>query len=140
MKMKMMPHLKLFLLASLALAGFAGCGHKAAKAGLEGRWTGYDVARPAEPCVVTINGNQLEYRGAQSNDWVRGTFVLNEAAQPKQMDLAVQEAPPGGAGKTYLVIYEQQGDEMKVAVPGNGQRPVDFAAKPQVRVYSFKRD
>jgi hypothetical protein len=38
------------------------------------------------------------------------------------------------------VIYEQQGDEMKVAVPGNGQRPVDFAAKPQVRVYSFKRD
>lgn len=138
--MKMMPHLKLCLLASLALAGLAGCGHKAAKAGLEGRWTGYDVARPAEQCVVTINGNQLEYRGAQSNDWVRGTFVLNEAAQPKQMDLLVQEPPQSATGKAILVIYEMQGDEMKVAVPGTPERPADFSPKPQVRIFSFKRD
>ena len=52
----------------------------------------------------------------------------------------MQEPASSGHGQTILVIYDMQGDEMKVAVPGTPERPADFSLKPQVRIYSFKRD
>lgn len=133
-------------LTILLLAAVAGCGksktEKAVeKAGMEGGWSGFDVTRPAEVCKVTITGSQLEYRGARTNDWCSGSFVLNETAQPRQMDLAIQ-GPPEIAGRTMLFIYDLQGDEMKVAGvdPGNPQRPTAFVGSRQTRVWSFKRD
>jgi uncharacterized protein (TIGR03067 family) len=140
--MKTKPHFKLCALAAFLLVGIAGCSKKAAeKTGVEGNWTGFDMARPAEVCKVMISGNQLEYRGAQSNDWCTGTFVLDETAEPKTMDLTIQ-GPQEIAGRTMLLIYEQQGDEMKVAgaQPGAPVRPVDFSLGQQTRVWSFKRD
>ena len=140
--MKKIQCFKLCALAALLLAGVTGCSKpKADKTSVEGNWTGFDVARPAEVCKVTITGNQLEYRGAQTNDWCTGIFVLNETVQPMQMDLTVQ-GPPQIAGRMMLLIYEQQGDEMKVAgaEPGAPVRPVNFSPSQQTRVWSFKRD
>jgi uncharacterized protein (TIGR03067 family) len=133
-------------LTILLLAAIAGCGksktEKAAeKTGMEGRWTGFDMTRPAEACKVTITGNQLEYRGAQTNDWCIGSFVLNDSAQLRQMDLTIQ-GPPEIAGRKMLFIYDLQGDEMKVAgvEPGSPLRPATFTSSRQTRVWSFKRD
>jgi uncharacterized protein (TIGR03067 family) len=133
-------------LTILLLAGIAGCSkEKTPKTvgnfGIEGHWTGFDLTRPTEVCTVTITGKQLEYRGARTNDWCSGSFVLNESAQPWQMDLAV-EGPPQIAGRKMLLIYEQQGDEMKVAgaEPGVPLRPVNFSPSRQSRVWSFKRN
>ena len=140
--MKTISHLTVCVLAGILFAGIAGCSKKPAeKTGVEGNWTGFDVARPAEVCSVMISGNQLEYRGAQTNDFCVGAFVLNDSVQPMQMDLTVQQ-PPQIAGRTMLLICELQGDEMKVAgaQPGAPVRPVDFSLSQQTRVWSFKRD
>ena len=136
--------LKLCGLAGLVLAGVIGCTARSepAKVGLDGRWTGYNVQQPEAMCTVTINGNQAEYRGAQPLDWLRGSFVLNEQAQPKQMDLNITDAGDinrNDVGTTALMIYERRGDELKVAVSGQ-ERPTNFTGGPNIRIYSFRRD
>lgn len=140
--MNTIRNLTVCTLAILLTAGMVGCGKpKSEKSSIQGHWTGFDLTRPAEQCSVTITGNQLEYRGARTNDWCRGTFVLNGSAQPVQMDLIVQEPPPI-AGKTMLLIQDLKGDEMKVAgaEPGVPLRPGNFSPGRQSRVWSFKRD
>lgn len=136
--------LKSCLLIALLLASLAGCGKSTSKkAALEGRWIGFEPARPEARCVLIITGSQFDYRGALSNDWCRGTFVLNEQAEPRQLDLTLQEiAAPGYVGKVSLAIYELQADELKVAAaePGTPSRPASLAGGPGVRVFSFKRE
>ena len=135
-------HLMPGLLASLMLAGVVGCGKPMPPATglLAGHWEGVEVGQPAGRYAITITANELEYRGAQSNDWCRGTFVLNESAQPMPMDLVIH-ASPGAAGKTMLLICELRGDELKVAgaQPGNPKRPADFSTNQQTRIWSFLR-
>ena len=110
-----MKRLQFFSVCAAALLSITGCSKpKAEQTSVEGRWTGFDAARPTEVCTVMITGNLLEYRGARTNDFCMGTFVLNESVQPMQMDLTVQQ-PPQIAGRTMLLICELQGDEMKVA-------------------------
>lgn len=134
-------NLTLSALVLLLAAGLPGCRKQSqtAKSNIEGHWTGFDLARPAEKLQLTITGDQLEYHGAQADDWCRGTFVLNETTQPAQMDLVIKEPPQAVA--TLLVIYELQGDEIKVARADPGKpRPADFTPSKQVKVLSFKRD
>lgn len=145
-KMKITRRLSATGLTIVLLAGLVGCGKSRTgtaeqKTRFEGNWSGFDVTQPAEVCKVTITGNQLEYRGAQSNDWCVGSFILDESAQPKQMDLTVQ-GPPEIAGKVMLFIYQQQGNEMKVSGAASGLplRLVDFSPSQQSRVWSFKRE
>ena len=135
--------LKVCVLAGLVLAGVMGCSSQSepAKRGLDGRWTGYDVEQPDAKCTLAINGNQAEYRGAQPGDWLRGSFVLNEQVQPRQMDLNIKEAGDANlndVGTTARVIYELRGDELKVAVSSQ-ERPTNFAGGPSIHVFSFRR-
>ncbi len=137
-------HLKSCLLVGSLLACLIGCSKPALKSEtLEGRWTGFEGDQPNAKCTLTITGTNLDYRGVQSNDWCRGTFVLNEWTQPRQLDLTIQEiADPQYAGKSLLGIYEFQGEALKVAVaePGSAQRPAGLAGGQGVRVFTFKRD
>ncbi|HKW30413.1 MAG TPA: TIGR03067 domain-containing protein [Verrucomicrobiae bacterium] len=133
---------KRWLLAVLLLSVAVGCSRqKTVKTSLEGQWAGHEASPPNAECKATIAGNQLEFRGAQSNDWCRGVFVLDEKTQPRQMDLAIQESPQN-VGVTALAIYEQQGNDLKIAVapPGDPQRPVDFISGPSTRVVILKRE
>ncbi len=128
-------------LTVLLLGAAVGCSRqKMVKTSLEGQWTGHEASPPNAPCEVTVTGNRLEYRGAQSNDWTRGVLVLNEKAQPMQLDLTIQEAPQN-VGATVLAIYEQQGNDLKIAAasPGDPQRPANFISGPSTRVVIFKR-
>jgi uncharacterized protein (TIGR03067 family) len=141
--MKTMSHLKLCLLAGLLVAGVAGCSHKPAKPALDGRWTGFEVRQPNSKCTLAIDGGQMEYHGANSNDWIRGTFVINDKVQPAQMDITLME-PVGSpyTGKIALGVYELQGDELKVAAaePGSNLRPGNVAGGPNIQAFVFKRE
>lgn len=142
--MKTNQQLRMGLLAGLVLAAIVGCSKPEAKmTTLEGRWIGFQGGHPDATCTLVISGTQLDYRGAQSNDWCRGSFVLNEEAQPMQLDLTMQAiSDPDYVGKTALGIYELKGGELRVAVaePGSGQRPANLAGEQGVRVFSFKRE
>jgi RNA polymerase sigma factor (sigma-70 family) len=111
------------------------------KQSLQGRWTGANTAHPGETCTLNISGDQIEYRGAEPNDWVRGTFVLNERAEPKQMDVTIA-APAGESGKTILLIYQSAANNITLAAGphGTSQRPVDFTPGPQVDVLELQRN
>ena len=101
------------------------------------------AGQPTAKCTLTISGAQFDYRGAQSNDWCRGTFVVNEQTQPKQIDMAIQEiAVQQYLGKTIPAIFELNGDELKVAAaePGSAVRPASLGGGQGIRVFSFKRD
>ena len=100
-----------------------------------------DLVHPDTKCELTITGTNLDFRGIAPDDWCRGTFVLNEQAQPKQLDLMLNEAAPGSVGKLNLVIYDIQGNELKIAAcqPGSPQRPADFTPTTEVRVLTFTR-
>jgi uncharacterized protein (TIGR03067 family) len=142
--MRTLSQLKVCVVAGLVLAGAVGCSKQSqpARPRLDGHWTGYDVQQPDAKCTVAINGNQLEYRSAQPLDWLRGSFVLNEQAQPVQMDFSIKEAGDisiNDVGTTALMIYELRGDELRVAVCSQ-ERPTSFAGGQGVRVLSFRRD
>ncbi len=142
--MKILNQLKICGLAGLVLAGVVGCtAHsEPTRPSLDGRWTGYDVQQPEMKCTVAINGNQLEYRGTQPADWLRGSLVLNEHTQPRQMDLTITDAGEvnrNDVGTTTLLIYDLQRNELKVAV-SNQVRPTNFAGGQGIHVFAFKRD
>ena len=60
-----------------------------------------------------------------------GTFKLNPAATPKEIDMMVAETPKDDfKGKTSLAIYELDGDTLKwcANAPGKDARPKEFSA------------
>ena len=143
--MKTMTHLKLWLFAGILAVVAAGCGQKENKSApsLEGRWTGYDITQPGTKCTLTITSSQIDYRGGNSNDWCRLSFVKNDQVQPPQMDVTFLESPAHElVGKTALGIYGLEGDRLSVAVsePGSNERPVSLTGGPHVRVFSFRRE
>src|SRR5689334_18230488 len=125
----------LFAITTGLLLVAAGCGHSSKQSkGIEGHWSGFNARHPDYACTVNIAGNQLEYHGTDTNDWVRGTFVIREDVKPNEMDLTVAE-PPKESNHRILAIYQVDGDEMTVAI-SSVQRPVDFATNTQNEVFS----
>jgi len=114
-----------------------GCGHSS-KQNIQGHWSGFNAKHPDYACTVNIAGNQLEYHGADSNDWARGTFVLRKDVEPNGMDMTVLE-PSKSANQMIYAIYQVNGSEMTVAI-SSSQRPVDFSTNTQNEVFNFKRD
>jgi len=141
-KMKTTCLVGLIALTTGLLLVASGCGHSSKPGqGVDGHWSGFKTTSPDYTCTVDITGNQLEYRGADANDRMRATFILHDDAEPKQMDLTIQE-PIEQSNKVILVIYQLDGDTLTVATSSHGvsQRPVDFTRNPQSDVFKFKRD
>ena len=58
----------------------------------------------------------------------KGTFKLDVAKKPKELDITYTEGPE--KGKTLLAIYDLQGDTYKVCIDVEGKgRPTEFASK-----------
>lgn len=131
------------LVASLFLAGVAGCGQKAEqKATLEGRWSGYE-SRDNQKITLALTGNRFAYWDAQTNEVGSGTFTVNDSVQPRQMDLTFEQIPaPQYMGKVSLAIYELQGDTLRFAgsEPGSTMRPTNIAGGQGVRTFTFRRE
>jgi uncharacterized protein (TIGR03067 family) len=106
--------------------------------GLQGLWKGSNTAHPGKSCTVNITGDQIEYRGTDSGDWLRGTFVLNDSVEPKQLDITILEPAKG----FILCIYQTNEDRITIAAAehGSNRRPGAFTPGRQVDVLALQHD
>jgi uncharacterized protein (TIGR03067 family) len=75
---------------------------------------------------VVIKGNTLRMSDDQGGE--SGTFKLNRAKKPHEIDLVFKEGPKGDVERTALGIYELDGDNLKLAWrKDGGPRPTEFA-------------
>jgi uncharacterized protein (TIGR03067 family) len=64
----------------------------------------------------------------------KGTVKLDPSAKPKTMDITSTDGP--NKGKTFLTIYEIDGDTMRVCYDLSGKsRPTEFKTKPNTQLY-----
>ena len=71
----------------------------------------------------------------------QGTVKLNPAAKPKEMDITGTDGP--NKGKTFLAIYERNGDTLRVCYDLSGKaRPTEFKTKEDTLLYlvTYKRE
>jgi uncharacterized protein (TIGR03067 family) len=132
-------------LIAAVLLGVSGCStpHKSGAGALQGRWSGREIGgTPETPRQLVISGKQFDYRGADPDDWGKGTFTLREDTQPKQLLVTLTECGPGQyAGKTSCMIYKIEGGTLTAAAnePGNPAAPLSFDA-PGARRMVFKKE
>jgi len=127
-----MKLLLLFLLAALTCPrAFAEDDVKA----LQGTWKPEKAelggeALPADALQqivlkITENAYKVTISGEDQND--EGTFVVDTAAKPKTM--TVKSVKGANEGKTFLAIYELDGDVFRVCYALEGTKfPTEFAS------------
>ncbi|HTL54340.1 MAG TPA: hypothetical protein VL361_01620 [Candidatus Limnocylindrales bacterium] len=133
-----------FLSIILLLSAW-GCStlHKSDATALQGTWTGRETGvTPATPRLLIISGTQMEYRGAISNDWGKGTFTVREDTQPKQLVVGLTECGiPQYVGKTCYLIYKIESGTLTLSAnePGSPTPPLSFDAE-HARHMEFKKE
>jgi uncharacterized protein (TIGR03067 family) len=135
------------LIACLSLACVTGCSKQTAEKStvqstIQGRWVGFEKDA-SEKLTLEFSGNQFTYWDSKTNEIGGGTFVINDTAQPKQMDLTFERIDPAELrGKVAPAIFELNGDSLTFAgaEPGSTQRPTSIAGGDRVRVFTFKRE
>ena len=124
--------LTIVLLSVIILASGCSTWHKSGSNVLQGTWQGYQIGQPKEAVYrIVISGNNLDFRGASSNDWCKGTFTLREGTSPKQIVGVMSECDdPQYVGKTVHAIYRIDADTLTLAgsAPGNPEAPISFEA------------
>ena len=71
----------------------------------------------------------------------QGTVKLNPSAKPKEMDITGTDGP--NKGKTFLAIYELDGDTLRICYDlGGKNRPTEFKTKEgsQLFLVTYKRE
>jgi uncharacterized protein (TIGR03067 family) len=91
---------------------------------LQGTWVCVSGRRQAE---FVISGYLFAFR-FQDGDTYLGTFWLGPEAQPKAMDMRLDEGPARHRGKIARCIYELSGDTLRwcPAEPGSEERLTSF--------------
>src|SRR5512138_1025185 len=71
---KVVRALSLAVTVVLAASGFSA--YASDSSALQGKWKGPEAGRPTEgACLLTVSGNTLEFRAADTNEWYKGTFT-----------------------------------------------------------------
>jgi uncharacterized protein (TIGR03067 family) len=128
-----MKHLLLVTLSGAAILA-SGCStlHKSDSVTLQGTWQGQEIGRPMEgTCRLVISGNALEFRGADTNEWYKGTFALREDTNPRQLIGKMTDCPADEyIGKTVYAIYRIEAGTLTLTgnEPGNPEVPSSFDA------------
>ncbi len=135
-------------LGMLLLAGCA-TGPASDATPIQGTWKGQEVRNgQAVFSYLTLAGNEFEFRGPDRTEWYRGTYTLNESAQPKQFIAVINLAPlaQSAAGKTINALYElisgPQGQATLVLTenaPGDPHMPASSTDR-HARQIVFTRD
>lgn len=131
--------------AFTVLLAASGCRtmHKSDAAALQGRWTGREIGvTPDGPRHVAFSETQFEYHGADPNDWGKGTFIVKEDTNPKQLLVTLTDCGPKEyVGKTCCMIYKIEGGTLTATAnePGNPTFPASFDA-PGARHMVFTRE
>jgi uncharacterized protein (TIGR03067 family) len=111
-------------------------------AALQGTWKGKEIGGQFEgDCFLIIKGNELEYRGADPEEWYKGTFTLRENTNPKQLIGLVLQCPaPGFIGKNSLAIYRIDGRKLFITghEPGDPEMPTALDA-PDARRFVLEK-
>jgi uncharacterized protein (TIGR03067 family) len=71
----------------------------------------------------------------------QGTVKLNPKAKPKELDVTGTDGP--NKGKTFLAIYERDGDTLRVCYDLSGKdRPTEFKTKEGTQLFliTYKRE
>ncbi len=71
----------------------------------------------------------------------QGTAKMKPSAKPKEMDITGTEGP--NKGKTFLAIYELDGDTLKICYDlGGKNRPTEFKTKEGTQLFlvTYKRE
>lgn len=121
-----------FVCAALALAQGAANDQKA----MEGTWlpTAAELNTKALPeealktMKLVLAGDQYTVTVGEAID--RGTIKLDVTKNPKAMDIIGNDGP--NKGKTFLAIYEQNGDTLRICYDLTGKaRPTEFKTQTE---------
>jgi uncharacterized protein (TIGR03067 family) len=81
---------------------------------------------------LVLKGDQYTVEIGEQSD--EGTVKRDPEKSPKTMDITGKKGP--NEGKTFLVIYELKGDELRVCYDLSGKsRPTEFATKPDTQLF-----
>jgi uncharacterized protein (TIGR03067 family) len=110
---------------------------------LEGSWHGREVTPGREaPATLTFSGQNLEFHGADADDWLKGTFILQEDGHPKQCVATVTEcASTEYVGKKSYSIFKIE--DGTLTITGNELGVSDFPSAFDAsgsRQFVFKHD
>lgn len=130
-----------FLLASGAMAT-AARGADDAK-GLQGTWTAVKTELAGEPVnwTVTLTIEDDRYTILANGKPDKGTCKIDATARPGKMAITGGEGGPN-AGKTFLAIYELDGDTLRICYDLSGKKhPEAFATQKGTPLYlvTYKR-
>ena len=134
--------LSLCLVLAAALAGTTGCSKtpKPDAKVVQGTWKGQEPNATASSSLV-MTGTNLEFHGANPQEWYKGSYTLRDDTNPKQMIVVITEcADPKDVGKTSYAIYQIQDGMMTISAhePGDTNVPASFDG-PTVRKIVFKQ-
>jgi uncharacterized protein (TIGR03067 family) len=100
---------------------------------LQGTWTGQEVGAPTQGSPsLAFHGTNLEFHGANPQEWYKGSFTLREDTTPKQLEAVITDCPaPQYVGKTAHAIYKLEGGKLTLTgnEPGNPAVPASFNAR-----------
>ena len=125
------------------LVAVSGCSksHGSDSVALQGTWKGEETRFDSKGSAsLVLSGVNLEFHGADTNEWYKATFTLREDTNPKQLVAVITECPaPQYVGKTANAIYRIEGGTLTLAgnEPGNPAMPAAFDA-PGARQIVFK--
>jgi uncharacterized protein (TIGR03067 family) len=110
---------------------------------LEGSWAGDELTVDhTGTATLKVNGNALEFHGADPNDWLKGTFTLHEDAKPKQFAGIITDcASPDYVGKQIYAIYRIEDGALIISgnAPGETNFPTTFTPEGG-REFVFKHN
>jgi uncharacterized protein (TIGR03067 family) len=110
---------------------------------LEGSWHGNELTPDHQgPASITFSGQTLEFHGADAGDWCKGTFILRDNTDPKQLVGAITDCPSADAvGKAVYAIYKIENGSLTISgnAPGDLNIPAVFDASG-TRQFVLKRD
>lgn len=110
---------------------------------LQKSWHGEEGGGPGgQTNSLILSGNNLEFHGANPQEWYKGTFTLREDTNPKQMIVTITDCPAQQyIGKVSNAIYKIENGNLIIAgnEPGNPAVPASFDA-PGSRLITFKAE
>jgi uncharacterized protein (TIGR03067 family) len=134
--------LMIVLCSAAILASGCATTHRPDSLTLQGIWSGQEVvANTPGSSSLIIKGTDLEFHGADANDWIKGTFSLREDTTPKQLEGVVTDcASAEYVGKTVHAIYKIEGGKLTLTgnEPGNSAVPASFDAQG-ARMFEFTK-
>ena len=98
---------------------------------LQGTWVAQEKGGAAGESMLTIEGSNIDFHGANPDEWYKATFTLREDTTPKQLIAVITDCPAASyVGKTSYAIYQIQDSTFTFvgSEPGKPNPPVGFDA------------